>query len=165
MQFKETETLKNMFRIYLAGPISGLDHKNAVSWREEIVDIFSSNQGRGVIHCLSPMRSKEKLINKGTIDQSYEQYGCMYSDRGIISRDFHDCTTSDLVIFNLYGAKKISIGTIMELAWCYQAKIPTIVIMSKKGNIHNHPMVREATNFRVDSIEEAAEVAISVLGL
>jgi hypothetical protein len=37
--------------------------------------------------------------------------------------------------------------------------------MGLKWNIHDHPMVREAINFRVDSIEEAVEVAISVLGL
>jgi hypothetical protein len=111
------------------------------------------------------MRSKDKLMGMGTIEQSYEKFGCMYSDRGIISRDFHDCTTSDLVIFHLLGAEKISIGTIMELAWCYQKRIPTVVIMGLKWNIHDHPMVREAINFRVDSIEEAVEVAISVLGL
>jgi nucleoside 2-deoxyribosyltransferase len=161
------EILKSMNKIYLAGPISGLQYNEAVSWRDKITEILKDTGNK--ICCLSPMRTKGKLNDRcvGRIQQSYEDFGCMYSDRGIMSRDFHDCTTSDLVIFNLLDAKTISIGTIMELAWCYQSKIPSVVIMLPERfvNIHDHPMVREAINFRVNSIEEAVEVAISILGL
>ena len=150
-----------MFRIYLAGPISGLNHSESVSWRERITENFRrfSNE----ITCLSPMRAKDKLKDEGIITNSYEKYGCLYSSRGIMSRDFNDCTTSDLVIYNLLNAKTASIGTMMELAWNYQAKIPTVVIMEKTGNVHDHPMVREAINFHVSSIEEAVAVALTVL--
>jgi len=152
-----------MNNIYLAGPIQGLRHGEAESWRKQIIRLLDDASSE--VNCLSPMRAKDKLRNVGVINTAYEELGCLYSAHGIMSRDFHDCTTSSMVIFNFLGAKKISVGTVMELAWAYQARIPTVVITEKEGNIHEHPMVNEAINFRVDSIEEAVEVALSVLGL
>ncbi len=42
----------------------------------------------------------------------------------IIGRDRADCTRADLIIMNLLGAKKVSIGTMVELGWSDMARKP-----------------------------------------
>jgi hypothetical protein len=37
--------------------------------------------------------------------------------RGITTRDYNDCKRCDILVANFLGADKISIGTVMEIAW------------------------------------------------
>ena len=90
----------------------------------------------------------------------------MMTDRGLVTRDYHDTCRADLLIVNLLGARDKSLGTITELAWAYDHRIPTVVVMEPTGtNPHEHPFLREMTSYRVDSIDRAIEVVKSVLGL
>ena len=109
------------------------------------------------------MRGKEFLKSEGIITDSYEEAGPFATQRGIMTRDFFDCTRSNLTVANLLGAKSVSIGTCMEIAWTFMHRIPLIVIMEKEGNIHNHPMIREAIGFQVASVKEAAFIAETIL--
>ncbi|KPK54153.1 MAG: hypothetical protein AMS22_06220, partial [Thiotrichales bacterium SG8_50] len=84
--------------------------------------------------------------------------------RGIMTRDRFDCTRCDLLVVNFLGATKVSIGTVMEIAWADLKRIPIIVI-SEDDNIHNHGMISEATGFRVESVETALTVAEAILNL
>ena len=145
-------------RIYLAGPISGCSFDECVDWRDHFKTLIPKS-----IQCLSPMRGKDFLKAKGIINDSYESDGPMATQRGIMTRDFFDCTRSDIVIANLLDTKIVSVGTCMEIAWAFMNKTPLIAIMEEEGNLHDHPMIREAVGFRVTTLEDAANVAVSVL--
>jgi hypothetical protein len=51
----------------------------------------------------------------------------------------------------------------MEIAWGFARQIPTIFVMEKEGNLHDHPMVRAAIKYRVDSLAEAKELVKIIL--
>jgi nucleoside 2-deoxyribosyltransferase len=101
------------------------------------------------------MRGKDYLLNAGVLHSgTYD--GVLTTGKAIMRRDFFDCTRSTAVLVNLLGAERISMGTVMEMGWCYQAQIPTVVVM-EKNNIHRHVMVDEACTYVVESLEEAIQ--------
>jgi len=70
---------------------------------------------------------------------------------------------ADLVVFNMLGAQRVSIGTMVEFGWADAARVPSILVMEKQGNIHEYPMVREIASFRVTNLEDAIAIAEVVL--
>lgn len=146
-----------MYIAYLAGPITGLSFDGAVDWREEFINLLPPE-----IQGMSPLRGKDYLEGSEEIAACYPDIPLSCS-RGIMTRDFNDCKRCDILVVNFLGAKKVSIGTIVELAWAYAFRIPTVVIMEKEGNPHDHPMVQEAIGYRVESIKEAVFLTKVVL--
>lgn len=145
-------------RIYLAGPISGCKFDDCTDWREVFTALIPKS-----IQCLSPMRGKEFLRTQETIEGAYPELGPLATSRGIMTRDFFDCTRSDIILVNLLNsAERVSIGTCMEVAWAYMARKPLIMI-SEPNNVHNHPMMAEATGYRVETLEEAANICKMIL--
>lgn len=138
--------------VYLAGPITGLTYTGATNWRDKLSKDLNSDK----VECLSPMRGKQHLLEAGVL-HSGNYDGILTTGKAITRRDYFDCTRADCVLVNLLGAEKVSIGTVMEIAWAYQAKIPTVVIM-ERNNVHNHVMVNEASHYIVESVEEAIGV-------
>lgn len=148
-----------MFTVYLAGPITGLTYNGTVEWRQEAIDTFKQYNIQG----LSPMRAKEYLAgNNDIIGDSYEDT-VLSSQRGIYARDKFDCHRCDLVLVNMLGAKKVSIGTVMEIAWAASNNTPIVLVMEKEGNIHEHSMLKEACPFRVDNLKEALRTTLAIL--
>lgn len=145
-----------MKKIYLAGPISGLTFEGAQDWR----DAFSAKISPEIA-CFSPLRDKEYLTMRGPLEGSYEFPSL--TDRGITTRDRNDCMGADLVVFNMFGATRVSIGTMIELGWADAARVPAVLVMEKAGNVHEHPMVRETVGFRVDNLLDAISIAEIVL--
>jgi len=140
-------------KVYLAGPITGLTHKGADEWREKACITLESH---GVTP-LSPLRAERFLENYGVLETSYIGATPMVTDRGMVTRDLWDVSRCDAVIVNLLGASRVSIGTMFELAWCLYLRKPTIVVMEAEGNPHEHSFVREATDYRVETLEEAID--------
>lgn len=141
-------------KIYLAGPITGLNWQQTENWR----DYFKSRLADVAPHVrgFSPLREKGFLQGEEQIKDNYSDK-LLSSQRAIMSRDFFDCQTADAIVANLTGAPKVSIGTVMEIAWGYQRRIP-VVIIAEPGNIHEHSMLREAANWWVTDIEDALTV-------
>lgn len=151
-----------MHTVYLAGPISGCSYDEAVDWREGVIGALAGKRIKG----LSPMRCKNYLEGMKDLDKNCIEYGainCLSSPRGIMTRDRFDCTRCDVLLVNLLGAKKVSIGTVMEIAWADLSRIPIIVVM-EPGNIHEHAMVSEAIGFRVGTLNEAIDLVVGILG-
>lgn len=144
-------------KIYLAGPINGLTYDGAQGWR----DYFSTRLDRR-IKCYSPLRGKDFLRQYGTLEDSYT-VSPLSTDQGITTRDRNDCMGADLVVFNLLGATRITIGTMIELGWADAMRRPAILVMEPQGNPHDHPMVRQTTHFRVDNLKDAITIAEAVL--
>ncbi len=159
-----------MFTVYLAGPITGLTHDESVGWRNEFQKLYfdilnksHANEYLYNVHFLSPMRGKDYLKEVGVIQDSYTTFDCLATEDGIIGRDYNDCKRSNALIVNLLNTKIVSIGTVMELAWCYDMHKPAILIMDK-NNIHNHPFVRRCSNFKVETLEQATFTLRQIIG-
>lgn len=158
------------FKVYLAGPISNCSYNECTDWRDEVNDNLPPE-----IVGMSPMRGKtyleavekiavhtEKENELNTNSKVYHLRKILSSSRGIITRDYNDCTTADALIVYLLGATKVSIGTMMEIAWAYAMRIPVIAIM-EPDNIHDHPMVNECIGYRCTSIADAVDLVTMLL--
>lgn len=155
--------MNSPLRIYLAGPIQGLNYDEATEWRATAVRELAKI---GILG-MSPMRAKEYLrkehdVGGKPLADKYEAFP-LSTMKAIVTRDRLDCMKSDAVIMYLRGAKKVSIGSVMEVAWADAARVPVILVMEKNGNVHEHGMVRETCGFHVETLEEAIAVAKALL--
>lgn len=150
--------------VYLAGPIKGLNYSGATQWR----DYARSVLHEAGIEAYSPMRAKEYLrglasVGQDALKDSYAQFP-LSTTKAILCRDYTDCTRCDLIIANFLGAERVSIGTAMEVAWGYAARVPVVIVIEKDGsNLHENGFLLEAANFRVNTLDDALDVARAVL--
>lgn len=145
------------FIVYLAGPITGCSYKEAVDWREDFSRKLPAN-----IHGMSPMRGKYYLESETEIKSLYND-SALSNARAITTRDFNDVKRADLLVVNMLGAERVSIGTVMEIAWAKAFNIPVLLVMEREGNIHEHAMISECIGFRVDNLDDAVDMVKIIL--
>jgi nucleoside 2-deoxyribosyltransferase len=151
------------FRVYLAGPITGASYGTCTNWRKEVKDQLD-DMSKGIIKGYSPMRSKEYLADQNEIKDFYpDTLSVMSTQRGITARDRYDCMSSDVVFVNMLGAERVSIGTVLEMAWADSKGIPIVLVMEETGNFHDHSMIREIAPFTVRTLEEAVLLTTRIL--
>mgnify|MGYP001573957807 CR=1 FL=1 len=143
------------FLVYLAGPISGTSYGESTGWREHVSAQFPPH-----IVGVSPMRGKRYLSQEKHIADSYGT--ALSSQKGITCRDRMDVMRSDLVLVNLLDAQKVSIGTVMEIAWADAWRKPLVIVMGEH-NMHWHAMIREVAGFIVPTLDEAIAITSAVL--
>jgi len=155
-----------MNTVYLAGPISGLGYSDAVDWREDAIIALRESGIKG----LSPMRAKEYLrtvqsdVGFSSTCHEYGHLSPLSGPRGIMTRDRFDATRCDVLLVNLLGAKKVSIGTVMEIAWADLKRTPIVTVIEADGsNVHEHCMVDQAIGFRTQSLSEAIHIVKAIL--
>lgn len=144
------------FLLYLAGPITGVSYHGCTTWREYVMKSLPEH-----IIGVSPMRGKKYLEDQKIIGHSYEHFP-LSTGKGITCRDRSDVMRCNMLFVNFLGAKKISIGTVGEIFWADAWRKPTVVAM-EKGNIHEHPMIKDMAGFIVPTLDEAIAVAVAVL--
>lgn len=140
--------------VYLAGPITGLSYDNGQSWREFATEQLSQSG----ITAWSPLRAKEYLRAYGKMEAQGYFDKVLSNARGITTRDRWDCQRVDIVLANLVGAERVSIGTVIELGWADAVRTPIVLVMEDEGNLHDHAMVRELAGFVVPTLEQALDV-------
>lgn len=143
--------------VYLAGPISGISYNKSTNWRTHTIAKLPK-----WISTLSPLRGKEFLECESSIKNSYEN-SALASAKGINTRDYNDVKRSSAVFVNLLGAAKISIGTVMEIAWARAFQKPVVCVM-EKNNIHHHAMLDYACGYIVETPEDGYLILINLLG-
>ena len=151
-----------MKQVYLAGPITGMTYKDCTDWRTIAKNSFADSG----IKAFTPLRAKEYLDGLGVLSGTGEEYahlGVFSTPQGIVARDYHDCTTCDVLLVNMLGAKIVSIGTMFEMAWAYMKRTPIVLIMEANGNPNEHIFTRQATGFRVETLEHGIDVVKSIL--
>jgi len=141
---------------FLSGPITGLSYKKATDWREHVKEALAHHGIEG----LSPMRCAEFLEAEHAIQDHYDHV--LANRRAITERDRYDVKRCDALFVNLLEAKKVSIGTMLEIAWADAWRKPIILCM-EDGNVHEHAMVREMAGFITDNLDEAVWVARALL--
>ena len=145
-----------MATVYLAGPITGCDYKGATNWRLYAKQKLAE---AGIIG-VDPMRAKDYLAHEACLGNNYSTP--LSCPRGIMTRDHWDCLRCDLILVNFNDAVKISIGTVMEIAWAWDHNIPVICVM-QEGNPHDHAMITEAIGFRAYDLDEGLLIAKAIL--
>lgn len=149
------------FTVYMAGAITGLTYDGAEDWRSHA----KAELGKVGIHGLSPLRAKEYLRGIPALTADCAGYGdlnCMSAPRGIMTRDRYDAMRCDVLLVNLLGATRVSIGTVMEIAWADARRTPIVLAMEPSGNVHEHAMIAEAIGFRVSTLDEALHVVKAI---
>lgn len=138
-----------------------MNYNGATEWR----DYAKKELEKHGINAVSPMRSKEYLKQIENYDArcTYGDIHVMSSPKGIMTRDFFDCRTCDVLLVNLLGAKEKSIGTIMEIAWAYMLQTPIVCVMEKENNVHEHAMLDQAV-LRVEDLDVAIQMVASIIG-
>jgi nucleoside 2-deoxyribosyltransferase len=144
--------------IYLAGPIYGLSWREATRWRE----LVRVNMPENVL-ILSPLRDLQVSNPDDKLQATYEE-SPLATQRAITARDRNDIAVSDVVLVNLLGSERVSVGTVMEIGWADMLRKPLVLCM-EAGNIHEHPMVREACSWRANNLFAAIAIVRSILGL
>ena len=144
--------------VYLAGPITNLSYDDATDWREYCKRSLAEHG----ITALSPLRGKQYLGGEVNIADKYDKF-VLSTERAINARDFYDVTNRDVLLVNLLNAKRVSIGTVMEIAWAFAARKLVVVVMEENNNLHDHSMIRQCTDYRVTNLDEALAVVRSIL--
>ena len=139
--------------IYLAGPIDGCTYDTCTNWREYAIRQLAED---GIIG-LSPMRAKEFLKAHPKLFDGVHEHP-LTADAGVTTRDMWDVRRSDAVLFNLVGAEKVSIGTMIEYGWASAFNKPIVTAIEDNGNIHEHPMIRRLSGFRANNLESGLAI-------
>ena len=148
--------------VYLAGPIAGLNYGGATSWREAA----EASLAEAGIKALSPMRAKEYLKGVESFTASCVYEGAvspLSTGRAVMTRDRFDATRCDVMLVNFLGAQKVSIGTVMEIAWADLCRTPVVLICGEDGHLHDHAMLNEAVGFRASTLEEGVAIVKAIL--
>jgi len=148
------------YKVYLAGPITGLSYKACNYWREYATKFLNHPN----IQTLNPMRGKEYLSRYRKLKDQYIDIHPLTTAHSIVSRDSWDCRRSDLVLVNFLDAKIVSIGTVLEIAWAQAAGVYVVVVM-EKNNIHRHAMLEGTASLVLEKLDEALDLIPTILGI
>lgn len=146
--------------VYLSGPIAGLSYSGATSWRQKVSEFLSAHG----ITALDPMRGKENLQGILHLNAYSNPAGPLSTAKGITTRDRFDCMRADVVLVNLLQAEslaKLSLGTIMEVAWADAARIPIVCI--RKLGTYRHPMFDEVIGFECEELWDGVDLVVEML--
>lgn len=151
-----------MKQIYLAGAIAGKTFDECNNWRK-LVEAHLVRYPNVAVR--NPLRGKEHFRQSAEKFTKFEYASNpITTQKGIVRRDFNDVITSDCLLVNLLGTTEKSIGSLMELAWAYQLRIPVVLLMEPEGNINDHLFVRECAIYQTDNMWEALDLCLHILG-
>lgn len=153
-----------MKTVYLSGPITGLTFGDATDWREWVQGELAAVGIAGI----SPMRSKDYLKSLNAPisghGKEYAHLGVLSTPPAVVTRDRFDTQRVDVILMNLLGAERVSVGSMVELGWADAARVPVIGVIEADGsNVHEHMFVSQLIGFRVPSLEEGLHIVKAIL--
>ena len=148
-------------RVYLCGSLTGVKGKDAQDWREEATLALVSKH----VLAYSPTRGKtfdpEAVIE---LDSEMRTGDSMSTPKGINMRDYLDTIRADALLVYLDVTTPMpSMGSVAEMAWAFDRRIPVIAVVPADSIYMRHPMVSEFITYRVDTVTEGVRVVLSVL--
>jgi hypothetical protein len=139
--------------------MTGLTYDQVKGWREtaraklEEAGFIVLDPARGLMHL------KPEVVIKDAYEESFTE-----NKHTVFIRDKFDVTRADISLFNLLDAKRASIGTVSEMAWCHLTGKFAVVVMEREGNPHMHAFVREEAGVLLDNIDDAVDYIIRTFG-
>lgn len=177
--------------VYLAGPITGLTYEGCTSWRDyareqleyEMTGRADINRAmppenslvpeyrRTGIKTLNPMRMKEHLDDGREIPAVSPDY----DDQFVVERDLYDIRQSNVVLENLLGAERVSVGSMQEMGYGKALSKYIVVLIEPDGviespqdegplqssgryNPHHHLFVYHNASVVLHNLDDAIEV-------
>ncbi len=145
-----------MKALFLAGPLTGISYKDALDWRKYVESKLPAD-----VIAFSALRGKGYVTAERVLKDAYPKH-LLSTPQGTITRDRYDVSRCNALFVNFLNAEKVSIGTIMEMAWADARRIPIILAM-EAGNIHDHAFVRQVAAFITGDLDEAIQTAVNVV--
>jgi nucleoside 2-deoxyribosyltransferase len=137
-------------KIYLVHPISGLSYEEVVNYYSAKVK-FCRDLG---LEVLCPMTGKGYLRNEVALRaHGYDKHPAS-TNHAIFERDKWMVMQADMIYASFCGAKAVSIGSVMELAWASHLGKHSIVALEQE-NIHRHAFVLGAADVIFDTEADA----------
>lgn len=146
-------------KVYCVHPISGLSYQEVMEYYNSI-EQFLNTIGYDV---LCPMKGKDAMRTEVAFRSHGYDNTPISTNHAIFGRDQWMIRQSDIVFANLSGAKNVSIGSCMELAWASMLGKHVIVVMEKE-NIHVHTFVLEAADIIFEDLESAKNYMSRLIG-
>ena len=147
-------------RVYLAGPITHCGYGEANDWRQVVATKLVPAGIVGV----SPLRCEPIRGDVYTPDSPDPRFG---TARAIAAKNEFDVDNCVLTLAYLPlppEGRKQSYGTIIELAWAH-AKGKQTILVSDDPFVMAHPVVDVCAGWKLDTLDEAIDVIIGVLGV
>ena len=165
-----------MKTVYLAGPIMGCDRGEANDWRIYCASRLAEHGICGV----SPLRCEPLVGQTYQMEYADPKFG---TARAISSKNLFDVYHCDAGIYRVPpqklglkwtgnpGAqtpipcvvKPWSVGTLQELAWAKIWNKPALLVTTDPYLL-THPEVNASAGWAVETLEEAEEIIVGLLG-
>lgn len=140
------------FKIYCVAPISNLSYNEVVDYYHGVKCDLEAI-GYDVLY---PMCCKGYLKNEKDDLQSSGYVFPPSTDDAIFGRDRFFVQCADIILANFTNARRVSIGSMFELAWASMLGKHIIVVMDK-DNVHQHSFVKKAAHIIFPTYEEAIQ--------
>ena len=140
-------TIKSYGDVYLAGPMTGFSREKQLEWRI-IYNKVCENMG---INTYSPQRSREFLPAK-----------MYHNSDNFTARDVYDVKRCNVIVANVRGAERVSIGTIIEIGMAHAMNKP-VVLIREPGNVHQATMLDAVVPFVVENLHDSLLLVASLL--
>ena len=132
-------------KIYLAGFIQGAKIKECMEWRVRVRKFY---EDRGLIF-IDPLNGKEfATITPDGLKSSTPPHS-------IVHRDYRSVIDCDLIVVNMdtFGESRPLTGTICEMAWAWEHRIP-IIMITNEDKYREHPFISYFASWVVKDIDE-----------
>jgi nucleoside 2-deoxyribosyltransferase len=141
--------------VYLAGPMTGMKIEDVRAWRLAAKETLAE----AGFTVLDPSRGLMFLQPEAIVQDAYTDE-FRETKHVIFERDKFDSIRADILFVNLKHAPRVSIGTMMEMAWAHQAGRFIVTVIEPEGNPHMHAFVREASSIIFEDPEEACDYIV-----
>ena len=148
-------------KVYLAGAITGLTYDGANDWRT----VVSEKLLHDGITPVNPLRAKEFLKEYGILERNYLKAHPLSTGKGIVTRDRNDVKNCDIVLMNLQGAERVSIGTMVEVGWADAWRKPIVIVQDEGPGFYDHEFIKEIAGYIVYSLDDALEIVRAIAGV
>ncbi len=139
---------RNKLMVYLVGPITGYSFSEVAQWRRE----FCADPPEGTIG-IDPLRRRPELATSEVIAGEYPTHRLASKD-GILAQNKFDVSRSKAILANFLNKDRLSLGSVIELAWAFQ-QWKRIVIAMEKGNPHDNSYIRSIANVVAETVDDA----------
>ena len=151
----------SMSKVYLAGQITGLTYDDANDWREYVIPKLKS----AGLTPLNPLRAKEFLRKFGELRQQYHEASPLSTRKGIVTRDRDDVANCDIVLMNLKGMDRVSIGCMVEVGWADAHRKPIVMVLDEDLGPYDHEFIKEICGYIVYDLDEALDIVYAIAGV
>jgi nucleoside 2-deoxyribosyltransferase len=137
--------------IYCVHPISGMSADDVFEYYEGVQYALRSSY-----NVLTPMFGKESLRTALEFKSEGYKDNPLTTNHAIFTRDHWMVSQADIIYANLMGTDRVSIGSMMELAWASHMG-RYVVLSMDKDNIHRHAFVLEAASVIYEDHDSAVD--------